>query len=534
MRRIAIIVIMILTAVAGSPLDMNSLAPRLTLHGEYRQDALDYDNADKRFIRDSASLAFGQSSVNFTHINVAPNNENRFTWNISIRGLTPYFESIVGNYYANFGAGMVVGKKSAVSPDLFSRTLAASRGRPFAPCNTGNPYFCFQGITAGFICPLSQCTLSLHGFYSFKNRYVKIDRMQQDATGTSLSSILIRTRPDFRYSEPVVIQDAGCAIMARALDHLSIQSYFIHTSIKLSSSKDFFWNYSARDVPTAEKKFFAYGVYFQYQDDYILVFLDCAFTNRVITSAVYGTRTVRGYGFMYSLAFRHPRCTVSFTGKQTDKNFYTPYGSGKNYPEIAVVAGLSLRPWKYCAVGGSFFSEKNPVPSRNEEYLRVSRREKVFVRAGVPLKGTVSFTALFAEETTKGGNKVYHQLRSSARIYILKSILFSMSGMMQKKNSSVYSGSLNGGLSFTLFYCLTLRIRYSHFFIAPRDSLFATVSRPAGSIRNDMPVANDSDLVSGALSIRLNGIRISAEYFHQFHGARTIQNVIEASGTFQL
>lgn len=532
MLRITIVIAALVSCAAMAESGKGRPAPQLLIKAEYRQDALDYDNVEKRFVRESARLSFGKSSLSITHVNIGLNKkENRFTLNLSIRELSPYFECEIGHYYANFGAGILVGKKIALSPDLFGRSLAVSRGISFTPCSSGNPYFCFQGIAAGIRYPSEHVTLSLHGYYSFRNRFVRNDRYHPDITGTSLASILIRTKKDFRYSEPVEIQDCGYSFLLTAARCFSLQSYFIYTFIKRSGTRDLLWNFDTTSVPAGEKRFYGYGFYCQYRDDYVLIFFDLCFPNRIIGTTAGRSKTVRGYALMYSLAFRHQACSVSFTGKQTDKNFYSPYSSGSAFPETAWTISLSVRPAKPFTMGCSFFMEKNRIPSGNEHYLRFIRREQLSFRYSVPLKGSFSVRISDAEEGTKDGTRRYLQLTSSARLYILRSILLGCGGSIRRTGSGRLSGSVSCGTRFALFRLLLLDVRYSYYFIAGANPLYASASRPSDSISRGTFIRTSSHCISGKILFRFQGCRFSAEYLHRFSDKQVIQSRVEASGS---
>ena len=79
MRRTAVIIAVIFCSISATPREKQWPDPRLAIRAEYREDALDYDDTDKRFFRESASLTFIQSSANFTHVHIGANKENRFT-----------------------------------------------------------------------------------------------------------------------------------------------------------------------------------------------------------------------------------------------------------------------------------------------------------------------------------------------------------------------------------------------------------------------------------------------------------------------
>src|SRR4030042_5524718 len=150
--------------------------------------------------------------------------------------------------------------------------------------------------------------------------------------------------------------------------------------MRRSNNHRLLWNYGDRNIQEGEKAFYAYGFFSQYHDDYITLFIELGFPNRVLLSAVGGSRTERGYGLLYGLFFRHPVCSLSFSGKHADKQFYSPYSSGKNYAETAWMAQIAVRPLKLLSLGGAFFAEKKISAAGNERYLPFLRREQVFLK----------------------------------------------------------------------------------------------------------------------------------------------------------
>jgi hypothetical protein len=534
MRRTAVIIASLFFSIPAPAREKNRFDPRLAIRVEYRQDALDYDDMDKRFFRESASLYFMKSSASFTYVHIGTNKENRFTWNINIQGISPYFDCILGHYYINFGAGLIVGKKTAISPDPFTRRLIISNAGPFIPCSSGNPLYCFHGITAGLTLPFQDVSISLRGFFSFRNRYVRNDIYYRDVTGSSFNSILIRTKKDYRYSEPAEINDYGSILVIRAVEHLTVQAYFIYTAMRRSNNHRLLWNYGDRDIQEGEKAFYAYGFYSEYHDDYITLFIEFGFPHQVLTTAAGGCRTQHGYGLLYGLYFRHHACFLSFRGKHADKNFYSPYSSGTNYAETAFMADIAVRPLKPLSLGCAFFADKKISPTGYEQYLPFLRRELAFLKYTEAGKGYLSLKFSHIENGKKNGIERYLQLRTSAGIFLMKSILFSFNGTVQQKGTSGYSASLHVGIKLCLLRYITVNLRYSRYFITPGNSLYSAESPLRGSISNGNFVDSSSNIMTCIVSARYRENMLFVRYQHQFTNARTKQSRIEASGILLL
>ena len=85
--------------------------------------------------------------------------------------------------YAGFGAGLIAGKKTSVSPDPFTRGPVIYRGGPFAPCESGNPLHCFQGVAGGFTSQAIAARLDLSTRTVESYRAQIMEKMQAEAWG---------------------------------------------------------------------------------------------------------------------------------------------------------------------------------------------------------------------------------------------------------------------------------------------------------------------------------------------------------------
>jgi hypothetical protein len=534
MRRTAVIIAAIFCAITAQARERHWPDPRLAISAEYRQDALDYGDEEKRFFRESARLSFMQSSASFTHIHIGANKENRFTVNISIKGLSPYFDCVMGHYHVNFGAGLMAGKKTAASPDLFSRRMVISRSDTVSPCSDGNPLYSFQGAATGLNIPFQDGFISFRGFFSFRNRYIRNDIYYRNATGSSFNSIIVRTKKDYRYSEPAEINDYGGAVTLRAAKHLTLQAYCIYTAMRRSNSHRLLWNFGDRIALAGERAWYAYGFFSQYRDDYITLFIEIGFPIKVLSSAAGGSRTERGYGLLYGLSFRHPACSLSFSGKHTDARFYSPYSSGGNYAETAWMASIAVRPIKLFSLGFAIFAEKKVSPAGNEGYLPSLRREQGFLKFSAARKGHFTIRFRHAVSATKNGVERHFQLKVSAGLFIRESILFTLSGSAQRKDAGSLSGSLNAGIRLCLFRHFLLDLHYSRFFIARRDPLYSSVAPYRDSIARGTFVSHSSNMITCAVLFRRRDDTLRIRYQHRFRGTRPEECRVEASAALLL
>lgn len=534
MRRAALTLALSILLSPAQARELASRDTRLTVRAEYRQDAIDYDGNEKRFIRDSATVSFGKSSANFTHVHIGDKKENRFTWYINMSGITPYFNCLLGNFYLNFGAGLVAGKKRATVPDPFSRGPVVSAGVPFSPCAAGSPLYAFRGFAAGPACEIGPLSVSLTGFYSFRTRYVRTDINLLDVTGSSFNSLLARTKKDYRYSEPAEIGDSGCLFMVHIGGRLTLQSYFIHTAAARSGARRLLWDYGDLGTPEGVKASYSYGFFVRYRDNAIEMFIELGFPTIIISTAAGGGRKSSGFGLIYGLKFMHRGCTLSFTGKSCDRQFYAPYAAGSSRAETSWKADIVLRPIERLTLGVACFSEKKASAAGYERYRPSSIREDAFIRYRVPGKGSFSAAIGHLEEDRQRGVQRSLRLKSSAAIFIMKSIRLSARGSFLKKGRSRHSGSIGAGLSLCMLHFFRVDLRYSRYYIARGNPLYASRATYRNSITRMTGINSTSDIAACRVSARWRGSRVSLAYEHRFSGRRSIDSRIEASATMIL
>jgi hypothetical protein len=531
MRRALLIAAVLAFAFQTRASEKNRFLPELIVQGEYRRDILDYDDVEKQFARERISLAFSKkSSVNIAHVYIGSSGENRFTGNITVSDISDHYRGIVGSYYINFGAGLLVGKKSMVRPDLFSRKLIVSRTSSYSPCNSGNPLFCFQGIAAALAYAFTDVSVSLSSFLSIKNRYTGNEAYLSDRTELSFNSIITRVKKDYRHSEPVDVNDYGGAAEIRIGDHFLLQNYFIYSDMKRNRAA-MLWNLNERGIlDRADTAFYGYGSYARYRDEYVTIFCEFGVPNRVLRHESGKRETLMGYGTVYGIIFRHPVCRLSLTGKNTDKSFYTPYSSGNGFAEHALMAEISIDPLKQLTIGAGFWAENKVSPGFNESYLSREKRERAFLRYRLRPSGRILLKFNYLTNEKRFGTERRLQLYSSIKYYVHDSILISLSGKTQKKEGGSYSGSIHSGIGFTILNCVSVIIYFSRYFITGNNYVYSALSSNPDAISPGSFIKTSSNAALVKISARYKDAVLSAGYELRFSGLSSIQNRIEFFG----
>lgn len=505
--------------------------PRITLRAEYRQDALDYDDAEKRFLRESSRLDFGRSSAGITHIHIPETPSHRFTWHLHLRGISPHFDAAMGHYRLNFGTGLLVGKKRSVSPDAFTRRLVISRGAPFFPSDTGNPLFSFHGAAASATIVGPMCMASAGGFFSFRNRFAREDPLLPGTSRSGFPTILSGMDKDHRRTEPAEIFDWGCFLTMVIGRRLTAQSYLINTGIRRSGGRPLLWG---RDGDGAARAFGGYGFFLQYRDEYIALFAELCFPRLAGRTTTGRKQTSRARGLSGGLAFNHPALTLSFSGKSTTGNYFSPYASGRSRAETAWAADITLRPVPRLSIGSGVYLEKSKTPSSREPHRPALRREAVSIRYGSAGRGSITARFTCVEKEKRRGIERSLNLRLSGKIYLRRSVLFRLQGTGQSRERGRHSTSLGGGVTLWLFNFLEVRATYARFFIDRNDPLYSVAPKREARISPGSYVRESSNRIGLGLRARWGSASLTGACLHLFTGSRTIRTRLEFSASLSL
>jgi hypothetical protein len=218
------------------------------------------------------------------------------------------------------------------------------------------------------------------------------------------------------------------------------------------------------------------------------------------------------------------------TGKNTSKTFYSPYSSGNGSAENAWMANMSVIPLKKLTIGVGFFGERKISPGYNESYLHSARLEKAYLQYRLQTRGRVLLKFIHLENRKQSGIERYLQLVSSVKYYINNSVLLSLSGKAQKKDSGSYSASVNTGIGFTMWNYITFMMYFSRYFISNKNYLYSTIVPNTDAINLGSFIKTSSNAVTGKISARYKEAVISVRYEHQFFEGRSLQHRVELFG----
>lgn len=369
-------------------------SPDFYIQGEYRNNSIDYSDVEMNFYRERIELYFSKtSSINFTHVYIEEEKENRYTYSLALKDISPRLSLTAGNFYTNFASGLLIGRKRSYNINDFNARIFKSDYEAFAPCKNGNPVFAFHGISASIndgeffknrSIPLK---LSLDAFYSFKERFTSGENYESGNIDSTLSSIDYKYQRTSIYDEPVNIITHGSMLTAEIQNIIFLKTYYILSNIKTPRDQSITWDsFEYENSSYGISGLFGMGGFARYKDKFLDIIYDFSGTRTTIESIGDNHDNTSKYqkagnANLFRIKFTPPLVSISITKKRVDSSFYSPYTSciGSDYPEDAWFFNFSIKPYKNMEIGASSSSQREKYPSAREDEPELIEREKVYL-----------------------------------------------------------------------------------------------------------------------------------------------------------
>ena len=199
-----------------------------------------------------------------------------YTYNCVLGDAIPHTELFFGNYYAHFGSGILAGKMSPYSPDVFL-PLTLPHARIFSSCDSGNPAFAYNGAACSVSESTEHVSLNLNGFYSMKKSFVENSSDADGTVGSTIGTLISHSQPTWSFSQPAFVHQYGALVRMGVTDYFLFQLYSTASHAASASQKEIIFSYNKRlDTPAGISSHGGTGFYASYRDDYFNLFADSA------------------------------------------------------------------------------------------------------------------------------------------------------------------------------------------------------------------------------------------------------------------
>ena len=510
----------------NSALQANAL--KQTLQSEYKKDHLYYDDRINTFYRNRYELSLGQNkNFNLTHIYLAEEKKNNFTWSFKWGGKVDPFNLYLGHFMVNFGTGLILGPKKFSSPDPFKSKLTPSTNKPFRVNKSGQPIYSFQGIAVRLKKSISSFSFFLNSFGSIRERYSKEDSL---TLSSSLSSLNNHADKEKNYNYLVKINDYGLMLEGRYKDFFKAQTYGLFTFLTNGSGQKIIWDFQTDPFLTRGiKNFLGYGFLGEYRDQNLGLFCDYSQIIKKIISTEQKTKIDSSAGFIFGLNFKHSRIGLSLTLKKTDRNFYPLYGADTNCPEKGFESKISFRLLKNLTIGGGALNQEKLAPSSNEKDLKSLTKETLFIdyKKNYFKKLNLKIENLKINE---GGDATHRlKLKTTMKLNLNKMIENRFFSLLQTEKEKNLSFSLGGGLSFLYFSFLKFSFDYAKIKISKQNRLYLNLAPSQNSISSGFFIKNSSHLLVGQLLFKDQPLSFRGRYLYHFSSHQTYKSRLEFS-----
>ena len=278
------------------------------IESEYKKDSINYSETEQYFYREKLSVLFsGENALNLGYVYIEQEEKKRYTWSLVLNDVSPYFSFIMGNYYVNFGYDLIVGRKMAFEPDVFSNRTGEGNQNLFIPCKSGNPLYSFNGIAASCSKKIININTSLNFFYSINERFIDSDSYESGSIFSSMATIDGKYDKTYNASEPVEIHTTGGLLSLNAMDAFTLQLFYIFTLIKSQDKNKILWDsYDSYYAEYGTSGLLGNGFLLEYRDDYLNIFCEGDMTVRETNTDNKQKDNLKGYGMLYGITFRPP------------------------------------------------------------------------------------------------------------------------------------------------------------------------------------------------------------------------------------
>lgn len=346
---------------------------RTSLQGEVARDIVNYSDEEVSLLyrlRVSENID-DTFMLNFSLLRDINRDRYEYTWNIGLIDLYNHFDIIAGNYNLKFGSGLIMGKKQFITSDSFSRSLTVSHDETIIPATGTNPSGTFFGATAKIFSAGEQSSAGFIPFYSSQRRFITPMELEQGYVESSLPTLTERTDKNSKYSEYLNIVNYGGMLWFSFIDYFTIQGYGFTTELFNSENENVMWEYDTTG-DSGIKKYSAGGIFIEYSDEAISLFIEPVFSSREYK------HPVTGYAIMWGCGVKSRNLLLSARGKNCTPDFRSEYAAGDRNPEKAFEIKTGIIPLKSFELGALLYSEKNVNPSYNSDAPGGTIREEIY------------------------------------------------------------------------------------------------------------------------------------------------------------
>jgi hypothetical protein len=355
------------------------------LSSEYKEEYLEEDEHRKVVLRNKASADFDTNrGASVTVLSFSDEKKDQYTWNIrtsSDSGIS----LMAGNYYAQFGSGLLTGRIKPYMPDPFAEEKQSHAEEIITPCSSGYPAFSYYGAALSFE---TDSDVPYKGLYVYGSRALRYFNNEEDTAGSSYSTILGNLNAEGSKASPVHARAGGASALLIPQKYLRVQVSWSYYDLIDDSGKKILWSFKSGYGYASTQ---GYSGYAAYSDGAVKGFYEYVLNRQNIQNN--GKKEIR-YSSAYhgKIGFDSERFSFSCAVKKIGQDYYLPYFStfGKRMSSegiffTAAVSPYSLFSFRVYASSdkntdvSSYYAEKKPSYKESLQFDITPEKFKVYI-----------------------------------------------------------------------------------------------------------------------------------------------------------
>ena len=254
------------------------------------------------------------------------------------------------------------------------------------------------------------------------------------------------------------------------------------------------------------------GLYLQYCDDYIRLFVESVFPCYWSSQGSFHY----DWGCLYGIELRTTWFDCFFNGKNTSYGFYAPHGIYSTLSGSMWLTGLSVALFRKSSMELRCSSEKNSRPGPADSVPRSLVREEILYEMEYAKHNEIEISGVHVQRDRGGTDEEVYQGRIKSTIILNSISRLILAGKYQNSNSRS-AGFASGSFCVSLGNLAKLRFIYVFAAIENNENIYYRMLPSPDTVSPGMFINETSHLAGARCSIRYRDLQFYAKYW--FHAA---------------
>ena len=284
------------------------------ISAEYRHDILDVEEDETDFYRFKGSVSGSRNTGAFAAAAWMPDEKRKsYTFAFLAADPTIPFSITAGDYYVQFGSGLLIGHGQPYNPDPFQKEESIYEESGIKPVINGSQSSSFRGFTLSHSVSDS---LSATVFCSRALRYYS-----GGDSSSSIGTLLSHPDREGKNTEPVYLRSGG-GMISFTREYLITSISVFHADLISPSGKRILW--AAPDDGEGYRSSSGGSLYSAYYDGVIRAYIDFALSSSGYVKGGKKSR-INDKAFQTEAEIRKESFSLRLAAKSIGNDYYSPF-----------------------------------------------------------------------------------------------------------------------------------------------------------------------------------------------------------------